>query len=102
MVADVRAVSQPSELYQRLMDKEQRVLRTLDRLAEVDARRRERDAHILDRPLSVLWHDLNLALLRLVANGGWWRAVTREADTQMYLGAALALVALLALPFAAA
>jgi hypothetical protein len=88
------------DVYQRLISKEERVLQGLNRFAEEEVKRRRRRDHILDRPLTILWYDMNMYIVKLLGRRDWTRAwhsaLLQDPDGQMYLGMAVALVATVA------
>lgn len=81
------------DLYRRLMSQEERVLRTIDALAQERQREVARARDPWSRSASVLWMDMCLTLLALLRAGprDMARRLWRDGETQMHLGLALVL-----------
>ena len=80
------------DVYQRLMGQEERVLRTVNRLAaERERQRLDLRDPLLGRSVTALWHDINMTLLGLLVArpSVALRRVYEDPDTQMHLGLAL-------------
>jgi hypothetical protein len=87
------------DLYQRLMGQEERVLRTVNRLATEREAQRQRERDPLRRSVADVWRDINMNLLGILLSPSResLQRLYRDPDTQMHLGLALVVAGAIAL-----
>jgi hypothetical protein len=87
------------DLYQRLMGQEERVLRTVNRLATEREAQRQKERDPFRRSVADVWRDINMNVLGILLSPSRESLLRlyRDPDTQMHLGLAIIVAGAVAL-----